>query len=409
MRSARGSLYQALEQRGLTRRSFLKFCAAVTATLALPPHYAHRIAEALTTAERLPLIWLEGQDCAGNSEALLRASRPTVTELLLDSISLDHHHLLMAPSGRNVEKSIHDTISAFPGRYLVVIEGSIPLADGGVYCTIGGRAFAEIVRETCANALATIAVGACAWDGGLPAASGGATGAVGAGAFLQDVRLINIPGCPANVENIVGTIVHYLTFGDFPALDGQGRPLFAFGDLIHDHCERLPHFRARRFVRAWGDAGAQQGWCLYQMGCKGPYTNANCPTVKFNSSTSWPVDAGHGCVGCMAFRFWDAMNFYEQGGPAQLPDPAPVAYQTPVPQPTVTPSPEPTQAPTPPPTSAQEEDEGGGPGAEVFIGAGAAGVAGVATAYGVAKVIQRRRRLATSDGARDEEGTEEKS
>jgi hydrogenase small subunit len=41
------------------------------------------------------------------------------------------------------------------------------------------------------------------------------------------------------------------------------------------------------------------------MGCKGPQTYSNCPAVGWNDGTSWPIGAGHGCVGCMSPYFWD--------------------------------------------------------------------------------------------------------
>jgi len=107
--------------------------------------------------------------------------------------------------------------------------------------------------------------------------------------------------------------VHYLTFGALPATDSMGRPLFAYGKRIHDNCERRAHFDAGQFVQAWGDSGHRQGWCLYEMGCKGPQTYHNCPTVRWNEGTSWPVQSGHGCIGCAAPRFWDSMTpFYRR-------------------------------------------------------------------------------------------------
>ena len=117
-----------------------------------------------------------------------------------------------------------------------------------------------------------------------------------------------------NPENLTATIVHYLTFGEFPATDARGRPLFAYGDSVHQTCAALPHFQRNEFVREWGDAGHRNGWCLYQMGCKGPDTYANCSTIRFNGGVSWPVAAGHGCVGCTESDFWDAMApFYQPG------------------------------------------------------------------------------------------------
>jgi hydrogenase small subunit len=306
-------LYSALLERGITRRNFLKFSAAMSAALSLPVAYAPRIAAAVASAPRIPVIWLEGQDCAGNTEAFLRASHPTVAELVLDVLSVEYHETIMAASGSAAEASRLATMEQYPGGYIAVVEGSVPLAEGGIYCTIGGRAFSEIVREVCSGALATIAVGSCAFDGGLPAASGGFTGAVGAARAVPGATVINLPGCPMNVQNLTATIVHYLTFNEWPATDTMGRPLFAYGQLIHDQCERRAHFERGEFVLGWGDEAARKGWCLYKMGCKGPETFANCPTARFNDGTSWPVKAGHGCVGCTMPRFWDQMTpFYRR-------------------------------------------------------------------------------------------------
>jgi len=364
-----GEFLRALLERGVSRRAFLKFSAAMAGTLALPVDYGPRIAAALAAAPRVPVIWLEGQDCAGNTEAFLRASHPTVAELVLSTLSVDYHETIMAPSGAAAERSRLDTMVAFPHRYVAVVEGSVPVGEGGAYCTVGGRAFFDIVHEVCSGALATISVGSCAFDGGLPAASGGPTGAVGVSAIVPRAKVINLPGCPLNVQNLTATLVHYLTFNEWPAVDSYGRPLFAYGQLIHDQCERRAHFEQGEYVVAWGDEGHRKGWCLYKMGCKGPETFANCPTVRFNDRTSWPVKVGHGCVGCTMPNFWDAMSpFYRR-----LPAPVPFASEI---------------------TADQ-------------IGIGfVAAVTALAAAHGTASYVRRRRQLAAEARAGAEgEGT----
>lgn len=302
-----------IEKRGVSRRDFVKFCTAMAATLALPSTFASKIAEAVANAARTPVIWLEFQDCAGDTEALLRATKPTVSDIVLDVLSVDYHETIMAPSGHMAEKSMNDTVTNYKGKYIAVVEGSIPMKDGGVYCCVSGRSALDIAREVCSNAAATIAVGTCATHGGIPAANPNPTGAVGVKEAVPNATVINIPGCPMNVENLTATVVHFLTFGSLPNVDSLGRPLFAFGKRIHDNCERRAHFDAGQFVRQWGDQGHRDGWCLYEMGCKGPETFHNCPTVKYNDGTSWPVQAGHGCLGCSEPRFWDKMSpFYRR-------------------------------------------------------------------------------------------------
>ncbi len=305
------SLLTLMGRRGISRREFLKFCTATAATLALPVDKVAAIANALETTARPPVIWLEFQDCAGCTEAFLRASRPTAAEIVLDVLSVDYHETIMAAAGKQAEEAKEATIAK--GGHLVVVEGSIPTNDSGVYCCIGGHSAMEILKKATENAVAVIAVGTCASFGGLPAAAPNFTGAVGVDRLIKHIPVVNLPGCPVNVVNLTATIVHYLTFGSLPALDDYGRPLFAYGKRIHDNCERRAHFDAGQFVEEWGDEGHRQGWCLYKMGCKGPETYHNCPTVRYNDGTNWPIGAGHGCIGCSEPNFWDRMApFYER-------------------------------------------------------------------------------------------------
>jgi len=242
------SVIGALEQRGITRRKFVKFCAAMTAILALPPRYVAQVAKALEQTKRPVLVWLEFQDCAGNTESILRSSHPTVLEVVLDLFSWEYHETIMAGAGKQAEAALERVVKEQKGKYIAVVEGAIPTADGGVYCTISGRTALEIARHVCGNAVATIATGACAWDGGLVAAAPNPTGAVGVQEAVPGINVVNLGGCPANPANTAAVLVHYLTFGELPALDQYNRPLFAYGRVIHDQCERRAHYDAGRFV-----------------------------------------------------------------------------------------------------------------------------------------------------------------
>jgi len=88
----------ALEKKGVSRRDFMKFCTAMAATLALPASFIPKIAEAVSS-QKPYLVWLEFQDCAGDTEALLRATKPTVSQIVLDIFSVDYHETIMAASG----------------------------------------------------------------------------------------------------------------------------------------------------------------------------------------------------------------------------------------------------------------------------------------------------------------------
>jgi hydrogenase small subunit len=305
-------LPEALETRGISRRKFVEFCSAMVAALALPDRYLGAVMNALAQTQKPVLVWLEFQDCAGNTESMLRSADPPVADVVLDLLSWEYHETIMTGAGKQAEAVLKRVVEQDTGKYITVVEGAIPTADDGVYCTVGGRTALDIAREVCTHAAATIAVGACAWDGGLVRANPNPTGAVGLQEAVPGIQVVNLGGCPHNVANTAAVLVHYLTFHEMPALDQYNRPLFAYGHTIHEQCERRAHYDAGEFVEEWGDEGSRKGWCLYKMGCKGPDATYNCPTVRWNGGTSWPVKSGHGCIACAFHRFWDVMSpFYK--------------------------------------------------------------------------------------------------
>jgi len=300
-------IHKVLESEGLSRRDFMKWASAITAMLMLPASFTPLVAEAAELMNRVPVIWIELQDCAGNSEAILRSDSPTIDELILETIDLEFNETLMAAAGYQAEAHLDEAMETFKGKYLCVVEGSVPIGAGKEWCTIGAKAetFEEHLLRVAGSSAAVVAVGTCATFGGVPAAAPNPTGAVGVQDIVKGKPIINTPACPANPANITGTIIHFVLTGQIPELDHLNRPKFAFGYRIHDNCERRAHFDAGEFVEEWGDEGAQNNWCLYKMGCKGPMTFNNCSIVRYNSGTNWPIGAGHGCIGCSEPQFWD--------------------------------------------------------------------------------------------------------
>jgi hydrogenase small subunit len=295
-----------LARRGISRRQLVKFCSAMLGTLALPDRYLAQVVQAVGKAKKPVLLWLQFQDCTGCSESMLRSSHPDVAEAVLDLLSWEYHEVIMAGAGKQADAVLDRVVNEDKGKYLAVVEGAIPTGDG--FCTIGGKSAMDIAEKVCRNAAATIAVGACAFDGGLVRSAPNPTGALGVHEALPGLKVMNMAGCPHNPANTAAAMVHFLTFNDLPALDQFNRPLFAYGRIIHDQCERRAHYDAGRFVVDWGDEGHRKGWCLYKMGCKGPAATFNCPVVGWNDHTSWPVRAGHGCIACASPRFWDHMS-----------------------------------------------------------------------------------------------------
>jgi hydrogenase small subunit len=299
-----------LRAQGLSRRELLKFCATAATVMALSPALAPRIAAALERARRPSVIWLPFQECTGCTESITRAHGATIEGMIFDAISLDYQHTLQAAAGTAAEQARAQAMKENWGKYLLVVDGSIPTANAG-YGTIAGVSNLEMLREAAKGAAAVIAVGTCAAFGGIPMASPDPTGAVPVSAIVKDKPIINISGCPPIPVVITGVLMQYLTFGRVPDLDALGRPKAFYGQTIHDRCYRRPFYERGEFADSFDDEGARKGWCLYKLGCKGPTTYNACATVKWNDGTGFPIEAGHGCIGCSEPRFWDKGGFYE--------------------------------------------------------------------------------------------------
>jgi hydrogenase small subunit len=312
------TIAQELRERGVSRREFLKIGGALAGAIGLMESPIRALAKsidpveqvirALETKQRAPVIWLEFQDCAGCSEAITRSQAPTLVDLVLNTLTIEYHETLSAAAGFQVEEAKQAAMQKYAGAYLLVVEGSIPTADDGVYCTIGGRTAVDLLKEAAAGAAAVIATGNCASFGGIPNANPNPTAARSVMALVKDKPVVNIPGCPAIPEVTAGVIAQYILFG-LPELDSLNRPLAFYGNTIHDRCLRRPFYEAGKY--------AGQGWCLYKLGCKGPTTYNACATIKWDAGLSFPVQSGHPCLGCSQPDFWDGGGFY-QGQPAPL-------------------------------------------------------------------------------------------
>jgi len=284
---------------GLSRRSFLKVCSLAALAVGLPSWAGQAMAKELLAGKKPSIIWLHFQECTGCTESLLRTSHPDVAELILDLVSLDYHETLFAAAGKQFEEVLHDVMEKNKGAYILVVEGAIPTKLDGNYCRVAGKTAVETLREVSAGAAAVVAIGSCASWGGVASADPNPTGAVGVAEILKGRPVVSLPGCPANPYILLGTVLQFATFGTLPALDAKGRPLSAYARTIHEDCPRRPHFDAGRFAKAFGDEGHRQGYCLYQLGCKGPATHANCSLQSFcEVPNAWPIGIGHPCFGC---------------------------------------------------------------------------------------------------------------
>ena len=304
------TIWEQAQQKGYSRREFLQFCSWMAAAAGIPASAIGQVVRAMDSKPRPPVVWFHFQECTCCSESFLRSSHPLVADLLLDQISLDYTETLQAAAGKQAEESLQNTMKKYKGQYLMLVEGAVPVADGGIYCCIGGRTALDIVSEAAAGAKAIVCWGSCASNGCIQAANPNPTGSTPIHKVISGKPIVNVPGCPPIGEVMAGTIVYLLAFDHLPQLDQLGRPKAFYSRRVHDSCYRRPNYDAGLFVEAWDDENAKRGYCLYKMGCRGPVTYNDCGITRWNNGVSFPIQSGHGCIGCSEARFWDNGPFY---------------------------------------------------------------------------------------------------
>ena len=304
------SIWETMQEKGYSRRDFMRLCSMAAVAAGLDHTALAQVASAFEDIPRPPIIWLHFQECTCCSESFIRSSHPIVADIILDTVSLNYTETLQAASGHQAEKCLEDTMKKYPGKYILMVEGAIPVADGGVYCMIGGRTALSILEETAEHAAMIVAWGSCASNGCVQAAAPNPTGATPVHKLIHQ-PVINVPGCPPIADVMTAVVTHLLVYGRAPALDSLGRPKEFYGRRVHDTCYRRPNFDAGLFVESWDDENARKGYCLYKMGCRGPITYNACAVTKWNEGTSFPIQSGHGCIGCSEAGFWDNGPFYQ--------------------------------------------------------------------------------------------------
>jgi hydrogenase small subunit len=265
----------------------------------------------LATGGGPPVIWLAASNCTGCTVSLanlVSTQRPSnVGDLLINTINLAYHPNLMGAAGDLAVQSLR---AAEAGAFILAVEGSIPTLYDGKTCFLwseNGRDVTamEAVMNLTPKAAHVLCIGTCSSFGGIPGASPNPTAAKSVKA-LTGRSTINIPGCPAHPDWIVGTIAKLLA-GTAPTLDSYGRPRDYFSSRVHDRCPRRE--------AQWATTFGQEGRCLHNLGCKGVNTRADCATRQWNNKTNWCVGANALCIGCTESRFPDFYSpFYSTAG-----------------------------------------------------------------------------------------------
>ena len=314
--------------RNLSRREFVQLCAATGAALSLTELIKPEIIEAFSgpAGGLPPVVWIQGGSCSGCSIGVLNAVSPDIKTVLTEVISLKFHQTIMAANGDSAMAVLDEVYQQYPGQYFLVVEGGIPVGQGGMYATLGEHGvkpitFESWVRKMSEKAKAVVAIGACATYGGIPAASVNPTSSKRVTDIVKGVPVINVAGCPPHPDRVLGTVVHAIKYG-VPELDDYLRPTMFYGKCVHDLCGRRHHFDKGQFAKTLTDHG-----CLYKLGCKGPMSYSDCPTRKYNNGTSWCVQANSPCLACVEPSFPDHSSPFfgiiKEYGPAGTPSPKP--------------------------------------------------------------------------------------
>ncbi len=266
----------------------------------------------------IPVVWLQGAACTGCAVSLLNSLSPSIHTMLLRELTPGKHvnvrflTTIMAGQGQQVVDILESASQGPDGSFILVMEGSIQLTHPA-FAVLGekdGREvpISEMAADLARRAMAVVAMGTCSAFGGIPSGEPNPTGAVSIAELLvrEGIKtpVVNIPGCPPHPDWLVGTLAAVMRYGlDKVAVDEIGRPKMFYGALVHETCPRRADFDAAKFAEAFGEPG-----CLYELGCKGPVTYADCPKRMWNSGTSWCIGAGSPCHGCVEPDFPDRLS-----------------------------------------------------------------------------------------------------
>lgn len=294
----------------INRRDFMRYCVAVAGAMGVTASGLIKLQNALAAEDGPPVVWLQGQGCTGCSVSLLNSIYyMSAADLLLSTVDLEFHATVMAGAGDLAVSAAEDALAK--KGFILVVEGAIPAAANGAYCHLWpGMTALEAIQTFSKNAAFILAVGTCAAYGGVIAGKPNPTGAVGVRDVVYQKQVINLPGCPAHPDWIVGTIAHLLVYGQAPALDSYGRPQLFYQKSVHSICPNKQKFYDKAiFAQKLGEEG-----CLFKLGCQGQWTGADCPLRKWNSATggeygdTWCIGARNPCQGCTEPDFPDGRS-----------------------------------------------------------------------------------------------------
>lgn len=303
--------------KAISRRDFLRWAAGVPLAASVSVEFLPKLAQAIQEAiKEYPIVWMQNSTCSGCSVSVINTIHPSIKNIILEQVLpghqliLSYHGTLMAATGSMSLETVRETAKKYQDKYVLIIEGAIPTRENGIYGYIGeGKkpiTMLDWTKLLAPHALVVLAVGTCASYGGISAAAPNPSGSMGTQDVFQMLKIetpvINIPGCPCHPDWFIGTVAKILLYGmpKEKELDQYGRLKLFYGRSVHNRCINRDYLDEGVFAENFGEEG-----CLLELGCKGPFTNADCPIRLWNGSVNWCIAAGSPCIGCTEKGFPD--------------------------------------------------------------------------------------------------------
>ena len=344
--------FKNLDFMTMNRRTFIKAVGVLGASLFLQT-YKSEMAKAISGLPETKVLWLHGVMDSGCSISMLDGENPDILEFLqIYNLNLLYHEVLMMQQGIFVDGQPANTsdlnseilleeILENERSYVLVAEGAI--ANGphgsGRYMVLGGKTYKDTFERAARNASVIVAIGQCATNSGVNAAESEIDELMdhrGVAFTLEDsskgivdllgidTPVVNINGCPAHPDWVFLT-VGAIALGkikvpdDLPeVLDQWNRPKVFYppDHTVHDNCPRRGYYDRGEFETTVGGPK-----CLWKLGCKGPYSHADCAIRHWNDHTNFCPQAGSPCIGCVQPGFPDSTRpFYVEAEDAGIAD-----------------------------------------------------------------------------------------
>jgi len=166
------------------------------------------------------LLWIGCGGCSGETQALLGVEGQASD--LVDMIDVDGLRILWHPSlaEQDLGSAYRDVMAGREELTVLCVEGSIALAEDGMFDIAGDEGKFRVVRSLCERADYVVAMGACAAYGGWQAQPPNPSGAVGLQYTLDAVGgllpaqwrsraglpVITLAGCPVPADTQVAAL-----------------------------------------------------------------------------------------------------------------------------------------------------------------------------------------------------------